>query len=87
MGSTSGGASQDDASTERPESRIEEFLATGTSAAPPKVGEERLYVMRELAGPEAGELYFTRAEWDAFITGGEDGESGLSECGNPPDPG
>jgi hypothetical protein len=66
------------------ESRVEVFVTTDTSAAPHKVGEDKLYVMFDAAKPEAGKLYFTEAEWDAFVLGVKDGEFDLDEDGNLP---
>ena len=68
------------------ESRVGVYVTTDTSTAPHKTGEARLYVMRDAADPDAGELYFTQAEWDAFIAGIKDGEFDLDESGNLPDP-
>ena len=47
-------------------------------------GEPKLYVMYDAAKPEAGRLYFTEAEWDAFVLGVKDGEFDLNEEGNLP---
>jgi hypothetical protein len=70
------------------ESRVEVIITTDTSAAPHKAGESKLYVMFDAAKPEAGKLYFTEAEWDAFVLGVKDGEFDLDEKGNlPPLPG
>jgi hypothetical protein len=70
------------------ESRVEVIVTTDTSAAPHKAGESKLYVMFDAAKPEAGKLYFTEAEWDAFVLGVKDGEFDLDEDGNlPPLPG
>ena len=52
--------------------------------APHKAGEPKLYVMYDAAKPEAGKLYFTEAEWDAFVLGVKDGEFDLDEDGNLP---
>jgi len=68
------------------QSRIEVYVTTDTSSAPQKTGEARLYVMRDAANPDAGELYFTQAEWDAFVAGVKVGEFDLDESGNLPDP-
>ncbi|RAY13470.1 DUF397 domain-containing protein [Actinomadura craniellae] len=35
---------------------------------------ERAVVMREAKNPEGPVLYFTEAEWDAFVGGVKDGE-------------
>jgi len=40
--------------------------------------------MYDAAKPEAGKLYFTEAEWDAFVLGVRDGEFDLDENGNLP---
>lgn len=70
------------------ESRVEVIVTTDTSAAPHKAGEGKLYVMFDAAKPEAGKLYFTEAEWEAFVLGVRDGEFDLDENGNlPPLPG
>ena len=70
------------------DSRVEVYITTDTSAAPHKAGEDKLYVMYDAAKPEAGKLYFTEAEWDAFVLGVKDGEFDLDENGNlPPLPG
>ncbi len=66
------------------ESRVEVIVTTDTSAAPHKAGESKLYVMFDAARPEAGKLYFTEAEWDAFVLGVKDGEFDLDENGNLP---
>jgi len=66
------------------ESRVEVVITTVTSAAPHKAGESKLYVMFDAARPEAGKLYFTEAEWDAFVLGVKDGEFDLDEDGNLP---
>ena len=66
------------------ESRVEVTVTTDTSAAPHKAGESKLYVMFDAAKPEAGRLYFTEAEWDAFVHGVKDGEFDLDENGNLP---
>jgi hypothetical protein len=68
-----------------PDSRVVVEIITGTSAAPVKTGEGRLYVMYDAADPDAGKLYFTQAEWDAFTAGVKDGEFDLDEAGNLPD--
>jgi len=70
-----------------PESRVEVYVTAGTAGAPHKAGESRLYVLRDAGHPEAGELYFTQAEWDAFVAGVKDGEFDLDQSGNLPDPG
>jgi hypothetical protein len=69
---------------EESESRVEVIVTTDTSAAPHKAGESKLYVMFDAAKPEAGKLYFTEAEWDAFVLGVKDGEFDLDEDGNLP---
>jgi hypothetical protein len=66
------------------ESRVEVIVTTDTSAAPHKAGESKLYVMFDAGKPEAGKLYFTEAEWDAFVLGVKDGEFDLDEDGNLP---
>jgi len=82
MGSVHGEGGQDGS---EPESRVEVYVTTGASAAAHKAGEARLYVLRDPSRAEAGELYFTEAEWDAFVAGVKDGEFDLDESGNLPD--
>jgi hypothetical protein len=67
------------------ESRVEVYVTTDTSAAPHKAGEARLYVMYDAAKPDGDRLYFTEAEWEAFVLGVRDGEFDLDESGNLPD--
>jgi hypothetical protein len=69
---------------EESESRVEVYVTTDTSQAPHKANEPKLYVMYDAAKPEAGKLYFTEAEWDAFVLGVRDGEFDLDEHGNLP---
>lgn len=69
---------------EETDSRVEVYVTTDTSGAPHKAGEPKLYVMYDAAKPEAGKLYFTEAEWDAFVLGVKDGEFDLDENGNLP---
>jgi hypothetical protein len=66
------------------ESRVEVYVTTDTSAAPHKADEAKLYVMYDAAHPEGDRLYFTEAEWDAFVLGVKDGEFDLDESGNLP---
>jgi hypothetical protein len=66
------------------ESRVEVIVTTDTSVAPHKAGEGKLYVMYDAAKPGAGKLYFTEAEWEAFVLGVKDGEFDLDENGNLP---
>ncbi len=66
------------------ESRVEVYVTTDTSAAPHKAGEPRLYVMYDAANPGGDKLYFTEAEWEAFVLGVRDGEFDLDESGNLP---
>ncbi len=80
----------DDASAVDPESagveesRVEVYITTDTSAAPHKAGEDKLYVMYDAAKPDGDKLYFTEAEWEAFVLGVRDGEFDLDESGNLP---
>ena len=69
---------------EETDSRVEVYVTTDTSEAPHKADEPRLWVMYDAAKPEAGKLYFTEAEWDAFVLGVKDGEFDLDEDGNLP---
>jgi len=66
------------------ESRVEVYVTTDTSSAPHKADEPRLYVMYDAADPDGEKLYFTEAEWDAFVLGVKDGEFDLDESGNLP---
>ena len=65
-------------------SRVEVYVTTDTSAAPHKADEPRLYVMYDAAHPDGDKLYFTEAEWEAFVLGVKDGEFDLDESGNLP---
>jgi hypothetical protein len=70
------------------ESRVEVVVTTDTAGAPHKADESKLYVMFDAADPDGDKLYFTEAEWDAFVLGVKDGEFDLDEDGNlPPLPG
>jgi hypothetical protein len=66
------------------ESRVEVYVTTDTSSAPHKADEPMLYVMYDAANPDGDKLYFTEAEWDAFVLGVKDGEFDLDESGNLP---
>lgn len=70
--------------TAEDESRVEVYITTDTSAAPHKAGEDKLYVMYDAAHPDGDKLYFTEAEWEAFVLGVRDGEFDLDESGNLP---
>jgi hypothetical protein len=65
-------------------SEVKVEITYDTSAAPHKVGEPYLYVMYDAAKPDGGKLYFTEAEWDAFVKGVRDGEFDLDDEGNLP---
>jgi Domain of unknown function (DUF397) len=67
------------------ESRVVVEVITDTSVAPVKTGEDKLYVMYDAGHPGAGRLYFTQAEWDAFVAGVKDGEFDIDDAGNLPD--
>jgi hypothetical protein len=83
-----GAAACEDRAGYQAESRVQVVVTTDTSAAPHKSGESKLYVMFDAANPGAGKLYFTEAEWEAFVLGVRDGEFDLDEHGNlPPLPG
>ena len=66
------------------EGGVEVIITTDTSAAPHKAGEPMLYVMYDAAHPDGDKLYFTEAEWEAFVLGVKDGEFDLDESGNLP---
>jgi hypothetical protein len=52
-----------------------EVIVTGdTSGAAHKAGQPKLYVMRDSKNPDGDKLYFTEAEWEAFVLGVKDGE-------------
>jgi len=74
----------DDSAGDAEESRVEVYVTTDTSAAPHKAGEPRLYVMYDAANPDGDKLYFTEAEWEAFVLGVKDGEFDLDESGHLP---
>ena len=74
----------DESAVDSEESRVEVYVTTDTSAAPHKADEPRLYVMYDAANPDGERLYFTEAEWDAFVLGVKDGEFDLDESGNLP---
>jgi len=73
-----------DSAASAEESRVEVYITTDTSAAPHKAGEDKLYVMYDAAKPDGDKLYFTEAEWEAFVLGVRDGEFDLDESGNLP---
>ena len=77
-------APADASAVDSKESRVEVYVTTDTSAAPHKADEPRLYVMYDAANPDGDKLYFTEAEWDAFVLGVKDGEFDLDESGNLP---
>jgi Domain of unknown function (DUF397) len=74
----------DQSAPDEEESRVEVYITNDTSAAPHKAGEDKLYVMYDAAHPDGDKLYFTEAEWDAFVLGVKDGEFDLDEEGNLP---
>jgi len=53
------------------------YITTDTSAAPHKADEAKLYVMYDAAHPDGDKLYFTEAEWEAFVRGVQDGDDAL----------
>jgi hypothetical protein len=73
-----------EAAADTEDSRVEVYVTTDTSAAPHKADEGRLYVMYDAANPDGDKLYFTEAEWEAFVLGVKDGEFDLDESGNLP---
>ena len=77
-------APADASAVDSEESRVEVYVTTDTSAAPHKADEPRLYVMYDAANPDGDKLYFTEAEWEAFVLGVRDGEFDLDESGNLP---
>jgi Domain of unknown function (DUF397) len=80
---TPGGDAAEAAADE--ESRVEVYVTTDTTAAPHKADEPKLYVMYDAAHPDGDKLYFSEAEWDAFVLGVKDGEFDLDEEGNLPE--
>ncbi len=67
------------------EGGVEVIITTDTSGAPHKAGESKLYVMRNSADPDGPKLYFTEAEWEAFVLGVKDGEFDIDDEGNLPE--
>jgi hypothetical protein len=65
------------------ESQVKVIETTDTSGAPHKTGEGKLYMMFDSAEPEV-KLYFTEAEWDAFVLGVKNGEFDVDVSGNLP---
>jgi Domain of unknown function (DUF397) len=59
-------------------------VTNDTSSAGNKADQPRLYVMFDAADPDGSKLYFTEAEWEAFVLGVKDGEFDLDESGNLP---
>jgi Domain of unknown function (DUF397) len=80
---TPGGDAAEAAADE--ESRVEVYVTTDTTAAPHKADEPKLYVMYDAAHPDGDKLYFSEAEWDAFVLGVKDGEFDLDDEGNLPE--
>jgi hypothetical protein len=66
------------------ESRIQVLVTNDTSSAEHKADQAKLYVMFDAADPDGNKLYFTEAEWEAFVLGVKDGEFDLDESGNLP---
>jgi Domain of unknown function (DUF397) len=66
------------------DSRIQVTITTDTSSADHKAGQPKLYVMFDAAKPDGTKLYFTEAEWEAFVLGVKDGEFDLDESGHLP---
>ena len=62
-------APADASAVDSEESRVEVYVTTDTSPAPHKADEPRLYVMYDAAHPDGDKLYFTEAEWEAFVLG------------------
>ena len=53
---------------------IIEFIDAKDAPIKHKELSERVIVMRDAKNPEGPTLYFTEAEWDAFVLGVKDGE-------------
>jgi hypothetical protein len=66
------------------DSRIQVLVTNNTSPAEHKADQPKLYVMFDAADPDGNKLYFTEAEWEAFVLGVKDGEFDLDESGNLP---
>ena len=70
------------------DSRVDVYVITNRNQirteAPHKADEPLRYVMYDAAHPEGDKLYFTEAEWEAFILGVRNGEFDLYESGNFP---
>jgi hypothetical protein len=65
------------------EIRIAVSVTTDTSLCPHKASAGKLYVLYDATNPE-GKLYFTEAEWEAFVRGVKNGEFDLDESGRLP---
>jgi len=66
------------------ESHVTVTEATDTSGAGNKADQPKLYVMFDAADPDGDKLYFTEAEWEAFVLGVKDGEFDLGPDGQLP---
>ncbi len=53
---------------------VEVIVTNDTLGAAHKTDETKLYVMRDSKNPDGDKLYFTEAEWEAFVLGVKDGE-------------
>jgi hypothetical protein len=53
---------------------IIEFIDAKDAPIKHKELSERVVVMRDAKNPDGPTLYFTEAEWDAFVLGVKDGE-------------
>jgi hypothetical protein len=58
------------------DSRVEVAIQEGS-----KEGSDYVITMRDGSKPDGPVLYFTPAEWDAFVAGVRDGEFDLDETG------
>ena len=72
---------------ETDEGVIIEFIDAKDAPIKHKELSERVVVMRDAKNPDGPILYFTEAEWDAFVLGVKDGEFDNLLEDEPPDEG
>jgi orotate phosphoribosyltransferase len=65
-------------------SGVEVVVVEDATSAPRKAGKSVRYIMRNGADPDGDKLYFTEAEWEAFVRGVRDGEFDLDDSGRLP---
>ena len=74
----------DSGAVDTEDSRVEVYITTDTSAASYITYSLASSALCGAASPDGDKLYFTEAEWDAFVLGVKDGEFDLDESGNLP---